>query len=224
MARVKVEPSYRLVASRFPPVGLFDRVADSADLDVVFAIESLTNDRLRNEVGELHLVPPEERVSGPGTTPIMAAFTHLNPEGSRFSAGHFGLYYAAFDLETAKREIEHHLARFLARTSEPQAQHDYRCYEARIDAELVDIRAQRSRHPDLYDPDDYSASQTFGRGRRDEGAAGIAYDSVRNPGGQCVAIFKPRAIAPCVQTAHVCFVWDCARITGNYVKSAFASR
>src|SRR4051794_2233977 len=88
-------PAYRLVPSRFPPTGLFDRVADPADLDAVFAIEALTNDRLRDEAGDLRLLPAEERISGPGTTPIMAAFTHLNPEGSRFSDGSFGVYYCA---------------------------------------------------------------------------------------------------------------------------------
>ena len=44
-------PAWRLVASRFPPVGLFDRVAAPADLESVFAIESLTNARLRQEAG-----------------------------------------------------------------------------------------------------------------------------------------------------------------------------
>jgi hypothetical protein len=52
----------------------------------------MTNPRLREEAGNLTLVPLEDRVSGPGTTPIMAAFTHLNPEGSRFSGGSFGVY------------------------------------------------------------------------------------------------------------------------------------
>src|SRR5437762_6306867 len=80
-------PSHRIVPSRFPPVGLFDRVASPEDLDAVFELEALTNDRLREQAGELSLVPPEDRVSGPGTTPIMAAFTHLNPEGGRFSDG-----------------------------------------------------------------------------------------------------------------------------------------
>ena len=31
----------------------------------------------------------------------MAAFTHLNPEGSRFSDGSYGVYYAAHTLATA---------------------------------------------------------------------------------------------------------------------------
>src|ERR1700674_2695284 len=83
--RTRWRPSHRLVPSRFPPVGLFDRVATLADLDAVFELDAMTNDRLRDEAGELSLVAKEDRVSGPGTTPIMAAFTHLNPEGSRFS-------------------------------------------------------------------------------------------------------------------------------------------
>src|SRR3546814_5612167 len=85
-------PCYRIIPSRFPPIGLFEKVADPDDLEAVFQIEAMTNDRLRDEVGVLALVPPEDRVSGPGTTPIMAAFTHLNPEGSRFTDGSFGVF------------------------------------------------------------------------------------------------------------------------------------
>mgnify|MGYP003694332483 CR=1 FL=1 len=94
LARVSWRPSYRLIPSRYPTVGLYDAIADAADLEAVFAIEALANPRLRDELGELQLVPPDERVSGPGATPVMAAFTHLNPEGSRFSDGSYGVYYA----------------------------------------------------------------------------------------------------------------------------------
>ena len=45
------------------------------------------------EVGELRLVAPDERISGPGTSVVMAAFTHLNPEGSRFSDGTYGVFW-----------------------------------------------------------------------------------------------------------------------------------
>jgi hypothetical protein len=75
----------RLIPSRYPTVALYDAIADPADLEVVFAIEALTNARIRDELGDLQLVAPEERVSGAGSTPVMAAFTHLNPDGSRFS-------------------------------------------------------------------------------------------------------------------------------------------
>ena len=84
-------PSYRLIPSRYPTVGLYDAIADPADLDVVFAVEALTNARIRDELGDLQLVLPEERVAGAGSTPVMAAFTHLNADGSRFSDGSYGV-------------------------------------------------------------------------------------------------------------------------------------
>src|SRR3546814_1205967 len=58
-------PCYRIIPSRFPPIGLFEKVADPDDLEAVFQIEAMTNDRLRDEVGVLALVPPDDRVSGP---------------------------------------------------------------------------------------------------------------------------------------------------------------
>ena len=54
--RVTWRPSYRLIPSRYPTVGLYDAIADPADLDVVFAIEALTNPRIRDELGEITLV------------------------------------------------------------------------------------------------------------------------------------------------------------------------
>lgn len=35
-------PCYRIIPSRFPPVGLFDKVTDPADLEAVFLIEAMT--------------------------------------------------------------------------------------------------------------------------------------------------------------------------------------
>ena len=43
----------RLVPSRYPVVGLLDRVAPPADLDAVFELEGWTNDRISGEVGLL---------------------------------------------------------------------------------------------------------------------------------------------------------------------------
>ena len=112
-------PCHRLIASRFPTVGLYDQVAAPEDLDVVFAIEALTNPRVRQELGQLSVVPPADRVVGPGATLIMAAFTHLNPEGDRFTDGSYGVFYAGRTLGTAIAETRHHRTRFLAATDEP---------------------------------------------------------------------------------------------------------
>ena len=146
LARTSWRPCYRLIPSRYPTVGLYDAIADPADLDAVFAIEALTNPRIRDELGQLQLVPPTERVSGAGSTMIMAAFTHLNPDGSRFSDGSFGVYYAGDTVETSIAEVGHHRALFLARTHEPAMDVDLRVISAHLDAELHDLRTLGKRN------------------------------------------------------------------------------
>lgn len=214
-------PCYRIVPSRFPPVGLFDAVADPADLEAVFQIEAMTNDRLRDALGDITLVPAEDRVSGSGTTPIMAAFTHLNPEGDRFTDGSYGVFYASSTVETAVAETSHHRIRFLAATNEPAQELDMRVYAVDLDAELHDIREMRESHPIYYHPSSYAMSQELAAGLRDGGSNGIAYLSVRHVGGECVAVFRPRILSNCRQERHLCYVWDGQTITTIYEKRSF---
>lgn len=211
-------PCHRLIASRFPTVGLYDQVAAPEDLDVVFAIEALTNPRIRQELGQLSLVPPAERLTGPGATLIMAAFTHLNPLGSRFSDGSWGVYYAAASLETAVAEVSHHRAAFLARTAEEVIDIDLRWIQADLMDKLHDLREQGVAWPAVYDPVSYGASQALGRALRTNGSAGIAYDSVRHPQGQCVAIFRPRALSKARAAGHIGLHWDGRTITHWFEK------
>lgn len=221
--RVNWAPSWRLVPSCFPPVGLFDRVANPDDLEIVMAIEGLTNDRLREEIGELSLVPPEDRIAGPGTTPIMAAFTHLDATGSRFTDGCYGVYYAAHDIHTAVAETRFHRTLFLAATHEPPIEIDMLSYASDIDAPLHDIRGHQAARPDLYDPDParYAPAQAFARSLRDEGSNGIVYSSVRHVEGECIAVFRPRLMSPVVQGVHYCYVWNGERIADIYIKTAY---
>ncbi len=201
-------PSHRLIPSRFPPVGLFDRVADPGDLDALYALESLTNDRVREEAGNLGLVPAHERIAGPGTTPIMAAFTHLNPEGSRFSDGSYGVYYCARTLDTALAEVRYHQERFLRRTHEGPIRLELRLYLSNLDAKLVDAR----KLPECHLPDDYGPGQQLGRGLRQAGKDGVLYRSVRHEGGLCAAVFRPRVLGACRQSTHYAFHFDGASI------------
>ena len=213
-------PCYRIIPSRFPPISLFEEVADPADLEAVFAIEALTNDRLRDEVGDLKLVPDEDRVSGPGTSAVMAAFTHLNPEGDRFTDGSYGVFYAAHGLDTAIAETRYHRARFLARTSEPAQEIDMRVYAVDLVAELHDIRGAKAEYAELHDPNSYAHSQDFAAKLRASGSDGIAYDSVRRRGGGCAAVFRPRLLSNCRQERHLCYVWDGETIADVYEKKA----
>lgn len=207
--QIEWRPSYRIVSSRFPPVGVFDAIADAADLDALYALEGMTNPRLREQLGRIDLVPPARRIAGPGTTPVMAAFAHFNPQGSRFSPGSYGVYYAARERDTAVSETVFHRQRFLSQTAEPPCALQMRCYLADIAGNLHDIRGG---WPEVHDPDSYVASQRFAVQLRDAGSDGIAFDSVRHAGGQCVAAFYPDLVAPARQGEHLYYHWDGARI------------
>ncbi|MBS61920.1 RES family NAD+ phosphorylase [Salinisphaera sp.] len=210
--RVRWRPSYRIVPSRFPPRGLFDRVADPADLEATFAVESLTNDRLRDEVGELSRVPREERMTGPGATPVMAAFTHVNPAGSRFSDGSFGVFYAAKSEATAVRETVFHRERFLADSAQPPMTIEMRVYQVDVDGALRDLRGQAEAKP-LLDPYSYAQSQRYGVQAYTASESGIVYPSVRDAGGECVAVLRASALSPAVQGRHFGYIWDGSCIT-----------
>lgn len=218
-------PSWRIVPSRFPPVSLFDHVADPADLDAVYALEAMTNPRVRDEIGEIALVAPEDRVTGPGSTPVMAAFTHLNPLGARFTTPWFGAWYAGLDLDTAIAETRHHRERFLLATAQGEIEVDMRVYKADVDAELHDVRAAgdpaiAARWPGLYDPDSHAAGQALGERLRDGGSNGVVYDSVRRAGGTCIALYRPRLVHRCRQERHLTYRFDGRRITDVYEKRA----
>lgn len=212
------KPCYRIVPSRFPPISLFEDVADPTDLDAVYEIEAITNNRLREETGELALVPPEDRVSGPGTSALMAAFTHLNPAGSRFSDGSYGVFFAGRRVETAIEETKHHRTLFLQATAEPAQELDMRVYAADLAGDMHDIRSPTESLEPLYHPADYAMSQGFAGKLRAAGSNGFVYDSVRHPGGECVAVFRPRLLSNCRQERHLCYVWDGTAIMTVYEK------
>jgi hypothetical protein len=212
--RIRMKTAYRLNPSRLPTVGLFDSVVDPADMEALFAVEALTNPRIRDEVGQLSLVPPEERIAGAGSSLIMTAFTHLNPMGSRFSDGSYGVFYACGTLEGAIASVSHHSAMFLARVAEPAVDVDMRVIKVEIDADLVDLREPRyQREFDLFNLDSYAAAQALGRELRDAGHWGVIYPNTRLPNDDAVAIFRPRALRNARPSGHIVLHWDGEGIT-----------
>jgi hypothetical protein len=212
IARLNWNPAYRVIPSRFPAVNIFDRVASAQDFEALYALEAMTNDRVRDEVGLIELVPREERVFGPGTGPIMASFTHLNPSGSRFSDGSYGVFYCAHDRETAVAETRYHAGRFLAATSEAPMRLQMRLYTVKAKGQVVDLRKVAAKQSELFDPDDYAPGQALGRRLRGEGAWGLAYPSVRRAGGDCLAAFRPRMLSDCLHAAYLEYQWNGATI------------
>lgn len=209
-------PAYRVVPTRYPAITLFDRVADSEDFEALYALEAMTNARVRDEVGDLSLVPPAERLYGPGSGPIMAAFTHLNPAGSRFSDGDYGTFYAARDKETAIAETVHHTGRFMRATRERAMSLHMRLYRVRASGEVVDLRQAAIDEPAIVDPDDYGYTQQLGRRLRQEGANGLIYPSVRHGGGECLAAFRTCLLSHCLHAAYLVYHWDGERVANVF--------
>lgn len=207
--------AFRIVSSAYPPIAVFEDTLDPEDLELAFAIEALTNDRLLEQAGQLRRVPSHDRVSGPGTSPIMAAFTHIG-RPSRFTDGSYGVYYCANSLDAAIAETRYHMAAFLIATRESSIEITMRTYINKITRALHDVRVG---HPALHDPDPatYPRGQAFAARLRAKGAWGILYNSVRRPGHECAAILRPPALSPPVQGPHFRYVWDGAAQTVTHV-------
>ena len=201
-------PAYRVIPSRFPSIGLFERVASPADFDALYALEAMTNPRIRDEVGEISLVPADERLFGPGSTCIMAAFTHRNPQGSRFSDGSYGVFYCARKRDTAIAETRHHAALFMQATREPPMRLQMRLYTVEAQGKVADLRKAAQADPRLVDPDDYSFPQSIGRQLKAEGARGIVYPSMLHRSGICLAAFSTRLLKNCVHAAYLECNWN----------------
>jgi len=210
--RVRWKSAFRLVPSRFPPIDVFERIADPEDWQLLYELEGMTNPRLRQQAGEISLVPPGRRVTGPGATVVMAPFTHASPDRpSRFSAGAYGLYYAGMRFETALREVAFHMGQFYGATGDGPHDEAYRTYQGAIDSILHDLR--KGDFQRFLDPTSYGPSQELGRQLRDAGSNGIVYPSVRHARGQCVGAFWPDVVGIPIQTKHIMLKWDGERVS-----------
>lgn len=212
--------THRLIASRYPTVGVFDDLTDDPDeLRVAFLLEAATNDRFSLLNSRLGILPNEEIVTGDTANLVMAAFLHADPAGSRFTDERLGAWYAAFDVETAIAETLFHSERRL-KHSEGAFPSSLQIREliANIDCELCDIRGQQDERPELYNPDpaDYGSAQSFAAGIRwptndDAPENGVVYDSLRREGGTNVCVFRPALIPlPVTQGNHYEYRWDAA--------------
>lgn len=206
--------THRLIASRFPTIGVFDDIAaDEEELRVAFLLENLTNPRVQ---GRLAILPAGELVGGPSGSIVMAAFLHASDDGGRFNDGDLGAWYASLDLATAFAEtVHHHERRLRASAAGFPAKIQMRELSARTRAELLDLRGAQESHPDLYDLTDYQASQAFARAHRwpyaEAGEDGFVFDSVRKAGGTNICLFRPRALSlPVTQGDHYEYIWDAA--------------
>lgn len=196
--------TWRLIPSRFveredsvlAPLATTDAVL--ADL---FELDNATNSRLRAESGQLLGIGMDELVFGvPHFRIINAAFCYPRPEGSRFNSGLRGAWYCGFDAGTALAEVIFHknveyneIGRFDDSVS-------YQGLLADFNARFHDLRAS-VRHRDCLDARSYITSQALAERLLEAGSLGVIYPSVRQPGGTCLACFRP-ALVGNVRRSH----------------------
>ncbi|MFC3101219.1 RES family NAD+ phosphorylase [Altererythrobacter lauratis] len=214
VSRVEWKGAVRIIRSAFPPIDLFEDIADPADWPLLISAEQKSNPRVTASVGNLDLVPIERRVGGHGASYLMAPFTHVSPDRpSRFTDGTFGVLYVGNAFETALFETIHHHERFMARTAEEAGwTSQFREIILSVHADLHDLRGPRRRsHPALA-RDDYNASQELGKRLKGGASDGVVYPSARHAGGECAGLFYPDCASALVQGRHLDYRWDGERV------------
>ncbi len=203
----------RIIRSLHPPIDLFEDIAEPSDWPLLISAEQKTNPRLMETLGNLDLVPSSRRVGGAGASYLMAPFTHVSTDRpTRFSAGAFGVLYVARHFETALFETIHHHEVFMASTAQPPGwTSQFREILLDVDATLHNLRGFDAKNPVL-SRQSYMASQALGAELRADGADGVAYPSVRHPGGMCAGLFYPDCAAAATQGRHLDYHWDGKRV------------
>jgi hypothetical protein len=216
------QQGYRLVNSKFPPIELFDDVAGADEFQALYQIQALTNPRLQNEVGRIELIALDQIPFGiPGCSYATAPFTHVNPEGSRFSDGSFGVLYVADQIDTAIAEVRYHHNRYWSQVAKLNYDRfmfrGLNCHfseEGLVDATTV------APSDGIYASEDYVQSRQLGSRLKSQGSPGLRYHSVRSPGHVCWGLLTPRWVTSVIQGAHFEMIWN-GRITSvNRVSNA----
>lgn len=205
---VRRNDTHRFIASKYGE-SVLARIADSnRHLEDIFKLDIATNERTLVEGGIPRGIDANELVFGvPSYHVVNAAFTHPHPLGSRFNGPGRGAWYAGFELETAMAEVAFHKTIDLLEIDVLEDDVTYDDYTADFSAEFHDLRAPR-RFRKYLNPNSYVESQRLAEELLATGSLGIVYPSVRNPGGTCVACFRPALVMNVTKNGTYRFVWS----------------
>ncbi len=201
--------THRLIPAKYSErdESVLARVAESdRDLQAIFDLDNVTNDRLLAEHALLPGIGIRELVFGvPYSRIVNAAFCHAHPLGSRFNGPDRGAWYAAFELRTAQAEVAFHKWTELLEVNWLEEELTYDDYLADFSAEFHDLRGGGFRR--CLDPESYVASQGLAEQLHAAGSLGVVYPSVRKTGGTCLACFRPALVTNVRKGAAYLFRW-----------------
>ena len=196
-ADISLRDTIRLISTgRLKEPVLMPLARNHGDLEDLAELEGATSGRLQAQEGGLPDLDPRELAFGrPGYTFINAAFAYTRPGGNRFNDDARGVWYCAFDAQTALGEVSFHLTRELAAIDRFENVTDYAELVADFIGSFHDLRGTEFSRKRVLDPDTaiaYPAGQALAKHlRRQEAAIGLVYPSVRHAGGTCLAAFHP---------------------------------
>ena len=210
----------RIVPTRHPTIYLYDRVADAADFDALYALEAMTNDRLRDELGQIERVPRGRPRLRPRQRPDHGRLHPCQPDGQPLLRRRLRcLLRRAPSATPRSAETAYHHARFLAATA--------RGADAPADAAVPrghrrpTARPARRLRRRVHAPDDYGAVARARRpaARRRLGRRGLPQ---RAPCRRAVrrAVPAARRRRPACTRRILLYAWDGARFTDVYEKLA----
>ncbi|MDR3669517.1 MAG: RES family NAD+ phosphorylase [Holophaga sp.] len=184
--------AWRLIPTRVPSADLLARVADPADYDLLNALESQTNRRIQ--------------AFGHANVYVAAAFAYsLGGTPSRFNDGTWGTIYVGLEAETALEEVRFWQSRYLKGDRAAATRLDFRMLSGTLEGEFLDLRSADLRAE--FDRNSYGASQAFARIHQ-PAERGLAYPSLRAPGGSCVVGFRTDTVRDLKHHHQVVMAWD----------------
>lgn len=202
---VQFTDTHRLVPIQYSSPTTRDFTA--AELAEVDELDRVTDPQIASEQGRTLSISYGELVFGvPESDIINAAFCHPGLDGGRFNDSSRGAWYSGVDLETSQAEVGFHKQRLMRQTRfDEDSSFEYREFLADFAGEFAHLSASERRSclrsgpvPKCYVP-----GQAMARQLLYEGSNGIVYASVRNPGGTCIACFRPSLVTH-VRRARSC--------------------
>ena len=83
-----------------------------------------------------------------------------------------------------------------------------RLFQSDFTGEVHDARPAISENEPIHDPQSYGVSQELAAELLADGANGIVYRSVRHPGGECLACFRPKMVENVRAAQYYEFRWE----------------
>ena len=199
---------YLLIPSRFPPIALFERIANG-DHESIAEIESLTNPRLQ-EKRRLMMARPELDEKTPSLQNWNhAPFAYFNPDGTRFFGPDTPCLELSGDMQTALAVSVAKREKFLSQTKQPGINLDMRGLSRNVQGKFVDGRDW----PLDLSHDEFRA---MGVEITKRNVDGVLFRSAERPAGIRIGVVNAWTLDTAVQGDHYRYVWDGAQIANLY--------